>query len=111
MNIDKVASIADIVLGAWLFLSMFLWRESPEDMVSTGVVGVLSVAFGTMAYRGYIWARWLVAALGVWLFASVWMLPRGSVGSVVNHLIIGTMLFGFSALPTGRGRAVGATPL
>lgn len=109
MKIDKVASIADIVLGLWLFVSMFFWRGSPEQMANAGAVGVLAVAFGAMAYRGYVWARWIVGALGVWLFVSAWVLPHGSVGTVVNGLTIGTLLFGFSALPTGRGRAMGET--
>jgi hypothetical protein len=111
VKIDKVASIADILLGAWLFLSMFFWRHSPEHMVSAGVVGVLAIVLGVMAYRGFTWARWLVAGLAIWLLMSVWALPRGSVEMVVNHLIVGTLMFGFSALPTGRGRAMGEYPL
>jgi hypothetical protein len=111
MKIDKVAALADIYLGAWLFLSTFLWRHSPEHIANAGAIGVLSLALGYMAYRGHIWARWIVAALAAWLLASVWVLPHGSVGLVVNHLIIGTLLFGFSALPTGRGDAMGEFPL
>lgn len=111
MKIDKVASIAVIILGAWLLLSLVFWRHSPEHMASTGVVGLFSVAFGSMAHRGYVWARWLVTPLAIWLLTSVWALPRGSADLVVNHLIVGTLLFGFSALPTGRGRAMGENPL
>jgi hypothetical protein len=111
MKIDKVASIADVVLGGWIFLSMVFWRHSPEHMANAGMVGLFSVVGGVMAYRGHIWARWIVAALAIWLLASVWLLPRGSVEMVVNHLTVGTLLFGFSALPTGRGRAMGENPL
>lgn len=110
MKIDKVASVADIVLGIWLIVSMIFWRHSPEHMVNAGAIGVLSIVLGVLAHRGYTWARWLVAPLGVWLFLSVWALPRGTVDIVINHLLVGTLLFGFSALPSGRGSATGEYP-
>ena len=111
MKIDKVASTADIVLGLWLIVSMFFWRDSPPHMVNAGVVGVLSAALGALAHRGFTWARWLVAPLGAWLFVSVWVLPGGTPSTVIHHFLVGTLLFGFSALPTGRGKAMGENPL
>jgi len=110
MKIDKVAALADIYLGAWLFLTTFFWRHSPEHIVNAGAIGVLSIALGYIAYRGHTWARWIVAALAVWLFVSVWILPGGTAAMVVNHLTVGSLLFGFSALPTGRGKAMGEYP-
>ena len=109
MKIDKVASVADIILGVWLIASTVLWRHSPAHVVNAGAVGVLSVILGALARRGQTWARWLVAPLGAWLFVSVWALPQGTVPIVVNHFLVGTLLFGFSALPTGRGKAMGET--
>lgn len=111
MKIDKVASVADIILGLWLVLTMAFWRHSPEHMINAGAIGVLSIGLGVLAHRGYTWARWLVAPLGVWLVLSVWALPRGTVAIVINHFLVGTLLFGFSALPSGRGRATGEYPL
>jgi len=111
MKIDKVASIADIVLGIWLVVSMLFWRNSPEHLANAGAIGVLSVGFGVLAHRGYTWARWLVAPLGVWLILSAWTFPRGTVPIVVNHFLVGTLLFGFSALPTGRSNPMGEYPL
>ena len=111
MKIDRVASVADIVLGLWLVVSMLFWRSSPEHMVNAGVVGGLSVALGVLARQGLTWARWLVAPLGLWLILSVWTLPHGTVGIVVNHFLVGVLLFGFSALPTGRGKAMSESTL
>jgi len=111
MKIDKVASVADITLGSWLIATTAFWRHLPEHMVNAASVGILSVVLGVLAHRGQTWARWLVAPLGVWLFVSVWALPHGTVAIVVNHFIVGTLLFGFSALPTGRGNAVGERAL
>jgi len=111
MKIDKVASVADVILGLWLVVSMFFWRHSPEHMANAGAIGVLSIGFGALAHRGQTWARWLVAPLGVWLVLSLWALPDGTVPMVVNHFLVGTLLFGFSALPSGRGKATGEYPL
>jgi uncharacterized membrane protein YoaT (DUF817 family) len=111
MKIDKIASVADIVLGAWLLLSVVVWRHSPHQLATTVAVGALSVVLGTLAYRGHVWARWIVGALAVWLFVSVWVTDTRSVATVVNQLTVASLLFGFSVLPTGRGRAIGDSPL
>ncbi len=103
MRIDGIASVADVLLGGWLLFSMLLFRQAPEQMANAGAVGLFAVALGGLAYFGQIWARWIVAALGVWLFWSVWLLPDRTTGLVVNNMLVGTLLFGFSALPTGRG--------
>ena len=111
MKISRVASLADIILGLWLLFSAFLWRTSPAHMVNAALIGVASVTLGAVALRGHGWARWLVGGLAVWLVVSLWVLPRGSASLVANHLFVGTLLFGFSVLPTGRGQAMGENPL
>lgn len=110
MKIDKIASVADMLLGAWLLVTVLLWHHAPRETAISSAVGALSVILGAIAYRGYASARWLVAALGVVLFVSAW-LPETRVVTVIDSLLVGTLLFGFSALPTGRGRAVGDSPL
>lgn len=107
MNINRVAGIADAILGAWLVLSMSLWRDSTAQVVTTGVVGVVGVVFGLGSLPGRPWLRWVVAAAGVWLFLASFVLPGVSVRTVINHMVVGTLLFGFSALPTGRAREPG----
>lgn len=107
MNMDRIAGIADVILGAWLVLSMFLWRDTPAQVITTGVVGGVSFVFGLASLKGRPWLRWIVAAAGVWLFVATFVLPGTSVLTVINHLIVGTLLFGFSALPTGRAREAG----
>lgn len=114
MKIDKIASLADVVLGAWLLLTVLLWRHSPQQAGTSIAVGIVALALGALAYaRSYAWPRWIVAAVGVWLFVSPWVLAQWtwSVGTTIDSLVVGTLLFGFSALPTGRGRAIGGSPL
>ena len=111
MNIRRLASVVDIVLGAWLLFSSLFWPPFPVHMASSAIVGASSVVLGIAARRGHDWCRWLVGILAVWLIASLWVIPHGSPSIVVNHLTVGTLLFGFSVLPTGRGRATGEYPL
>jgi hypothetical protein len=113
MNIRRIASLADIILGVWLLVSSIFWTTTTAHAhaASAGLVGASSVALGIAALGGRDWCRWIVAGLAVWLFFSVWVLPGGTATMVANHLLTATLLFGFSALPTGRGRASGAYPL
>lgn len=111
MNIRGIAAVADIIVGAWLvFFSLFL-GASPEHAANTALVGASSLGLGVAAHRGHDACRFIVAFLAVWLFVSVWVLPHGTASIVANHMMSATLMFGFSALPTGRGRATGAYPL
>ena len=109
MDIDRIASITDVILGGWLVLSMFLWHDTAAQVLTTGLVGAGSLALGALSLMrgGRTWIRWLVAPLGVWLFLASFVLPGLSVATVINHLLVGTLLFGFSALPTGRASEPG----
>jgi hypothetical protein len=111
MNLDRIAGIADAILGGWVFFSMFFWVGSVEHMVNAGAVGGAAVTLSLIALTGQVWARWLIGVLGVWLFMSPWVLHGGRPGLVIHHLTLGTLMFAFSALPTGRARATGSFPL
>jgi hypothetical protein len=111
MNIRRIASIADIVLGVWLLLTCLLWAQFPLQVVNAIVVGCAAIILGGISLRGQDWCRWVVAGFAIWLFVSLWILPRGSAAIVAHHLVIATLLFGFSVLPMGRGSAAGEYPL
>ena len=102
MNIDRVASIADMIFGGWLFLSLFLWRDTTAQMMTTAIVGGGSVALGYLSLHDRPWARWIVGGLAVWVIFAMFTLPGLRVATVFNHLLMGTLLFGFSVLPTNR---------
>jgi hypothetical protein len=108
MRIDKVASVALLVLGAWLLLSMSAWAHSSLQLVNAAAVGAASFAMGLCSLAGNAAARRIAGALGIWLYVSTWLLPRGQTmdlaGAVVNNLVVALLLFGFSVLPAGDGR-------
>ena len=59
--------IASAVLGAWLFVSGFIWPHSSVQMTNALTCGVLAVVFAFSAARSSQ-LRYLNTALSVWLF-------------------------------------------
>lgn len=97
--IARGARIGSAVLGGWLFVSAFLWRHSVEHMISDALVGAvaLSVALAALYTRPQL--RVVNVVLSVWLFLSLFVLPGPGVATLVNDLLVATLLFGFSVVP------------
>jgi hypothetical protein len=100
---------ANIVLGLWLVVASFLWPHSGPEQTNAWVVGILAAAFAALALeRDEL--RYLNTALGVWLFASMWVLPSIRVATLWNSGIVAAGLFVFSLIPnlrTGTARPMG----
>jgi hypothetical protein len=105
-----MARYANIVLGAWIFVSPFLWPHGYAQRTNAWVVGSLSVALAVAALRAPI-ARYLLAVLAVWLFLSAFALPTLRMATVWNGALVAIAMFFVALLPeqgTPRGpRAVG----
>ncbi len=88
------------VLGAWLFISAFLWHHGPAQFHSTWVVGIVVVVLSFLATLAP-WARYLVALAGIWLFFSTLLLPRANPGTTWHNCLMAVAIFG-SALNARR---------
>jgi hypothetical protein len=66
-----------LMLGAWLFVSRFVWTHSAAQVTNTGVVAVLFTGFATAAL-GIPRAQYVNAFLAAWLFVSAWLVPRAT---------------------------------
>lgn len=95
------ARIVSVILGAWLFLSAFLWPHGSVQLTNTWVCGVLAVAFALIAMR-LEEARFLNTALSIWLFISAFALPVLSAGTIWNNAIVAIGLFVASLAPNER---------
>jgi hypothetical protein len=89
-----------IALGAWLFLSAFLWPHSTGSAINSWIVGLLIVIAGLVALR-MPWMRWVDTALAVWLFLSTLAIPDASRGTLWNNLIVAILVFLASLVPEG----------
>ncbi|HEX3764902.1 MAG TPA: SPW repeat protein [Kofleriaceae bacterium] len=89
-----------IVLGAWLFVSAFLWHHSPSSATNSWVIGLLIAIAGLIALR-MPWMRWVVTALAVWLFLSTLAIAEVNRGTPWNNLIVAVLVFLASLVPGG----------
>jgi hypothetical protein len=100
------ARVANIILGAGLFISAFIWPHTQSQFTNTWILGVICVVLALIAMRVPA-VRYLNTALAVWLFISAWALPHISAGTVWNNVLVSIAIFFVSLvgneLPIGRG--------
>lgn len=95
--------VANIILGAWLFISAFLWPHTSAQFNNAIIVGLLAIVFAVVAMAGYVWARYANAALAGWLFLSTLFLPRISTATLWNHILVAVAVFIFAMIPSAPG--------
>lgn len=89
-----------IALGAWLFLSAFLWPHGTASATNSWIVGLLIAIASAIALR-MPWLRWIDTALAVWLFLSTLAMPDVTRGTLWNNLIVAMLVFVVSLVPEG----------
>jgi hypothetical protein len=108
MDTQVSARAANIILGAWLFISAFLWPHSPQQYTNAWLVGLLVAAIAIVGF----WVpsiRYLNTVLAVWLFISAWALPRVNSGTTWNHVLVAIAIFVVSMIPNRPMSRVGGT--
>jgi hypothetical protein len=91
--------LVNALLGAWLFVSAFVWPHSPAEMAGACVVGALCITFACVA-TVHPSVRYLNTALAIWLLFSDIALPSRSVATAANALLVGVLVFIVSLVPT-----------
>lgn len=89
-----------IALGAWLFVSAFLWPHGTASGTNSWIVGLLIVIASLIALR-MPWMRWVETALAIWLFLSTLAMPGATRGTLWNNLIVALLVFLVSLVPEG----------
>lgn len=102
LDVNRIGAVASILFGGWLMISSIFWREAPAHATNTLVVGALAVAFALLSLRRTAFAEVGNLVLALWLFVSPAVLPGGTPGIAVHHLLLATLLFGFAAPPLAR---------
>ncbi len=89
-------NVANFVLGAWLFISPWVLGSSDAGKVATnawifGIIIALLALSAIFAYQR--WEEWLTAAIGVWVFISLWVLGAVSNARILwSSLVVGALL-------------------
>ncbi len=95
----RAARTLNLILGAWLFVSAFLWTHTAADRVNDWAVGLAVLVFAVIAMTTSP-ARWVNTAIAVWLFISAFALPHAHVGTRWNEAIVALAVFFLSIVPT-----------
>ena len=82
----------NLILGAWLFLSRFVWTHSAAQFVNACVVSVLYTSVATAAL-GNPRVRYANLALAAWLFLSAWLLPRAADATLWHNVALSVAMF------------------
>ncbi len=96
----------NIVLGAWLFISPWVYRASGNlNAWNSWIFGVLIVLFAASRYSNPESGRGLSVLnmlFGAWIFASPWIFGyTGNTGRFTNSLIVGAAIFILGAYGSG----------
>ena len=102
----KAARWINVVMGAWLFVSAFLWSHTSAQYANTWIMGVVTVVVALSAV-GATGFRFLNTAAGAWLMISAFVLPTMSAGTRWNNFIVGFVIGLLSLV----GASSNATPL
>jgi len=96
----------NVVAGAWLFISPFLWQHTPTSDANSWIVGPLIVIVAIVAL--YVpQVRWINTALAVWLFFSTLVFAHAAPRTLWNNLIVALIVFVASLMPEGLGASSG----
>jgi SPW repeat len=96
----KLCDIANLVLGAFLFFSPYIFGFSTgkpwtNAMMCGLVIVVLSIAALAMFE---VWEEWLNLIVGLWVFASPWVLGFTATVAALNvHLVVGFLVAALAA--------------
>jgi hypothetical protein len=96
------ARAINAILGLWLFMSAFAWPHGRAQFTNATVVGMLAVTMALLGLGGRKWPRLSNVALGGWLILSSLFLPRVSVATFWNHLVVGLAMALVGASPDLR---------
>lgn len=98
---DSAARMANVVLGAWLFVSAFLWPHTTASRTNTCVVGALIVVMALLGkYTPPL--RWVNAAAATWLFGSTIWIEHASAATPWNNAVVAILVLILSIVSTSR---------
>jgi hypothetical protein len=89
----------NVLLGAWLFISTWVWPHTQAQATNAIIVGALVVLFAIIA----VWApqvRYANTALAIWLFISAFALVTQSPATRWNHVLVAIAIFFVSLMGT-----------
>lgn len=91
----QVARWINLVLGAWLFVSAFLWTHSRESQANTWIIGALIASVAILAMRAPA-LRYVNALLAGWLFISTFLIDHVTRATIWHNAFVALIVLGAS---------------
>jgi len=98
--------ILNVMLGVWLLVAALGWNGPSAYRINTGAVGLVSCAVALLALR-FPRARWVNLGLSLWLFASLWILPRQGEFELWDGMLAAASMFFTAGVPSIVGSSLG----
>lgn len=97
MRKAELENWVNLTLGAWLFLSPWIFRENAVDYGTSWnlwVVGILVAGSAALALRNLKpWEEWINLFLGLWLILSPWVFGYTHENELLwNSILVGTVV-------------------
>ena len=87
----KLCDVANLVLGAILFLSPWLFNFDAGPVSTNAYMTGLAIAIlAVAALAAYaVWEEWLNLIVGLWAFVSPWVVGFQGTTAMTVHVVIG----------------------
>jgi hypothetical protein len=96
----------NVLTGAWVFASAFLWPHGQAQLTNTCSIGLLCVVTAALAGAAHRF-RLLNTATGVWLFITSFSMPSPTAATTWNNALAAIAIIVISLLPRGRKSRAG----
>lgn len=82
----------NVILGAWLLISAFIWQHAAAQFWNTLIMGIIVAGFALGALR-IPQLRFVNTAAAAWLLVSIWALPTMSSATAWNNGLVAVAIF------------------
>lgn len=102
------ARVINLLVGAWIFISAFVWPHTRGEMTDTWILGGL-IFLGAIGAMVEPRVRFFNTLCAVWLFIATLVIAHETPGTVWNNCIAAIVVFVLSLIPSSaqhmpRGR-------
>ncbi len=97
------ARVVNLLIGAWVFISAFVWPHTRGEQTDTWILGVLIFIASIVAMFSPR-VRFANTLLAIWLFIATLVIPHQDPATVWNNCIAAIVVFALSLVPSSAQR-------
>jgi SPW repeat len=91
---EAYVDVINLILGAWLFLSPWIFGFAGTAAMNAWIVGALIALVAIAALMAFTeWEEWANIVLAIWAIVAPWNLGfDGNTAAMANHVIVGIIV-------------------